>query len=474
MADSWDESWDEEEKLSQEELVTYGSILSEYFASDRYHRFEYERFLGKGIDGVTYLIKYKPQDTTNRVRSQSPKDQAGGIDLVLLSKPPASASASNRLTPGLPRQRLRGNGWNDDNRNTRIVLKIDMPAVAKFFHDDDEEDEEEEEEEENRCENEKNYLQLLQNCQHIVDLVQFPHDPLARTTSSLRAHLLSESNWFFEEYLENGTLTNFIERWLETCRTRRLPSTRLPNTLLWSIFLCLVKAVVAMAWPFQLRHDTPESCLLERPISNIQHNDIHDGNLMFGNETHQECHTRMPILKLIDFAAAETLEGDQTKKVGDEGPDPEGVSENIFAIGKTMAILVLPEQSRVLEQIIPERDRDAMSFVPFKMNQIASVGVELIPPNSCPGIDQDLKGLIIACLAREASDRPEILQLHTFVQRAARERDSTFYQNINNQYNEMQRQRGEVPRNLYDIQSEGVPYTRQIIDLLFTPPAGSA
>ncbi|KAI0862774.1 hypothetical protein F4860DRAFT_523109 [Xylaria cubensis] len=368
MADSWDESWDEEEKLSQEELVTYGSILSEYFASDRYHRFEYERFLGKGMDGVTYLIKYKPQDTNNRVRSQSPKDQAGGIDLVLLSKPPASAAASNRLTPGLPRQRLRGTGWNDDNRNTRIVLKIDMPAVAKFFHDDDEEDEDEEEEEENRCENEKNYLQLLQNCQHIVDLVQFPHDPLARTTSSLRAHLLSESNWFFEEYLESGTLTNFIERW----------------------------------------------------------------------------------------------------------PDPEGVSENIFAIGKTMAILVLPEQSRALEQIIPERDRDAMSFVPFKMNQIASVGVELIPPNSCPGIDQDLKGLIIACLAREASDRPEILQLHTFVQRAARERDSTFYQNINNQYNEMQRQRGEVPRNLYDIQSEGVPYTRQIIDLLFTPPAGNA
>ncbi|TRX89562.1 hypothetical protein FHL15_009471 [Xylaria flabelliformis] len=407
MAESWDESWDEEEKLSEEELVTYGSILSGYFASDRYHQFEYERFLGKGMDGVTYLIRYKTQDTNNRVRSQSPKDQGGGIDLVLLSKPPASASASNRLNPSLSKQRSRGTGWNDDNRNRRIVLKIDMPAVARFFHDEDDEDEEEEEEE-NRCENERNYLQKVE-----------------------RSQISSSGGWKRAE--------------LGACPQLGY------LTLCFGAYFSA--AVVAMAWPLQLRHDTPESCLLEKPISNIQHNDIHDGN---------------------HFAAAETLEGDQTKKVGDDGPDPIGVSENIFSIGKTMAILVLPEQSRALEQIIPERDRDAMSFVPFKMNQIASVGVELIPPNSCPGIDQDLKGLIIACLARAVSDRPGILQLHTFVQQAARERDSTYYQSMNNRYTEIQRQRGEVPRNLYDIQSETVPYTRQIIDLLFTPPAGNA
>ncbi|KAI1738400.1 hypothetical protein F4680DRAFT_450153 [Xylaria scruposa] len=136
-----------------------------------------------------------------------------------------------------------------------------------------------------------------------------------------------------------------------------------------------------------------------------------------------------------------------------------------------MAILVLPEQACILEQIIPERDQDAMSFMPFQMNQIASVAVELIPNDVCPGIDKDLKGLIIACMAKASGDRPKILELHEFVRQAANDRDITYYQSMNDQENERRRQNGQQPRDLYNVRSETEQYTNQIIDILFTPPA---
>ncbi|KAI0555020.1 hypothetical protein F4679DRAFT_579364 [Xylaria curta] len=136
-----------------------------------------------------------------------------------------------------------------------------------------------------------------------------------------------------------------------------------------------------------------------------------------------------------------------------------------------MAILASPEQSRVLEQIIPERDQAAMSFVPFQMNQIASVAVELIPDGSCPGIDKNLKGLIIACIARAASDRPKILDLHEFVRQAANDRDVTYYQSMNDQGNERRPGNGQQPRDLYNTRLETEQYTSRIIDILFTPPA---
>ncbi|KAI0455396.1 hypothetical protein F5B21DRAFT_503452 [Xylaria acuta] len=441
--------------LADQQLLEYGHVLSSYFSDDKGHRFMYEKFLGRGKDGVTYLIISRPQYTAisapTRARSQSPPrnpDQPAEdlIDpeipdddlLALLPKSPASSSERPRTAPNPPKQLWRGIGWDDDSRGNRIVLKIDLLGVGSFFgiefvssnySDAD-----------NNCEKEKRYLQHFRNCQHVVKLVAIPDDPLARTSSSLRAHLLSESNWFFEEYLENGSLSNFIEKLLEAHRKKGLTPVRLPNRLLWSIFFCLVKMVVAMAWPNQPQRDTPESCLLDKPISSIQHNDIHEGNLMFGN-----------------------------------GPVPEGVSDNIFAIGKTMAILMSPDKwDQFGSDIYPERPQTAQSFVPFLMNAIESVAVELVHHDSCPWIDNDLKTLVIACLASEPDNRPGILELHEYVRQAVKYKDGAYYQSLNDQENERRRQANLQPRDIYDVSLETEDYIKHIIDdLMLTPPTAN-
>ncbi|KAI1757372.1 hypothetical protein F4782DRAFT_478307 [Xylaria castorea] len=105
------------------------------------------------------------------------------------------------------------------------------------------------------------------------------------------------------------------------------------------------------------------------------------------------------------------------------------------------------------------------------VNEIESVAVELAHPASCLGIDNDMRLLIIACLASAPSNRPGILELHEFVQQAVNDRDNTYYQNLNDRENELRRQENLPPRNIYDVSSETKDYIRQITnDLMLTPP----
>ncbi|RYC65942.1 hypothetical protein CHU98_g251 [Xylaria longipes] len=453
--------WSSDDKigqgLSNEKLLEYGLVLSSYFSADHEHRF---------------MPQYAAVSAPTRARSQSPprtpnQPEEDLIDpdipdddlLALLPKSPTSSSERPKTAPNPPKQRWRGIGWDDDSHGNRIVLKIDLLGVGTFFGNEFVSSNYSDAD--NNSEKEKRYLRVLQNCEHIVKLIAIPNDPLARTASTLQAHLLSQSNWFFEEYLENGSLSNFIEKFLEECKNKGLTPVRLPNRLLWSIFFCLVKMIVALAWPLQSSRDRPERCILKKPISSIQHNDIHEGNI--------------PILKLIDFAGADTMEDDRMKRIGDEGPAPEGVTDNIFAIGKTMAILVSPDQwDHFGSEIYPERPQTVQSFVPFMMNPIETVAVEIANPASCPGIDNDIKDIIIACLASEPGNRPTVLQLHEYVRQGVNDRDVAYYQNLNDQENERRRQLNLQPQDLYDISMETNEYIRQILDdIMLTPPSSN-
>ncbi|KAI0443809.1 hypothetical protein F4803DRAFT_513584 [Xylaria telfairii] len=108
------------------------------------------------------------------------------------------------------------------------------------------------------------------------------------------------------------------------------------------------------------------------------------------------------------------------------------------------------------------------------MNQIDSVAVELAHPASCPWIDNDMKQLIVACLASEPDNRPNILQLHEYVQQAVNYRDGMYYQSLNDQENERRQQANLQPRDTYDVSLETEDNIRRIIDdLMLTPPTNN-
>ncbi|KAI1873694.1 uncharacterized protein JN550_002963 [Neoarthrinium moseri] len=139
------------------------------------------------------------------------------------------------------------------------------------------------------------------------------------------------------EWLEHGTLGDFITR----IRTRPKP---LPNRLLWRFLGCLVRIVIAMAYPPDRPPPVGSSQRSEalnyirvgeaaRP-SLLQHNDLHDSN------TDME-HNITPILKLIDFGSAvelPSLDGDPLY----------GVRSNLMDVGFGNAFVLDERQPRSL------------------------------------------------------------------------------------------------------------------------------
>ncbi|KAI0123526.1 hypothetical protein BJ170DRAFT_86746 [Xylariales sp. AK1849] len=124
-------------------------------------------------------------------------------------------------------------------------------------------------------------------------------DPLA---SSSKSGGLGQT-YLIMEYLENGTLTQLLER---------MAGQLLPNRLLWSLFLCITRAYVAMAYPLQVSEngEPQQEVLLNQAPSALAHNDMHGRNLMFGpRRPHQLEHSIVPSLKLIDLGSAREVTG---------------------------------------------------------------------------------------------------------------------------------------------------------------------
>ncbi|TGJ85432.1 hypothetical protein E0Z10_g3308 [Xylaria hypoxylon] len=156
--------------------------------------------------------------------------------------------------------------------------------------------------------NETKWLRRLQWAEHIVTPLKLDPGPLAIPRREGGRLIFFGRSYFFIEYLENGTLDALL------FKRRAAGLGRLPNRILWSIFLC------PMAYPpFRIRnrrgpkHKSRE--LLPSPFydpGNLVHTDMNLGNLMFGEvgEPPPEEpplaaeHHLVPIVKLIDFGDA--------------------------------------------------------------------------------------------------------------------------------------------------------------------------
>ncbi|KAI1205885.1 uncharacterized protein F4807DRAFT_464346 [Annulohypoxylon truncatum] len=136
--------------------------------------------------------------------------------------------------------------------------------------------------------NEIQSLHALQHAEHIVDVLTISDNPLEPDRQGQGGLHIP---FIILEYVENGTLELFIQR---------IGGAILPNRFLWRLFLCMVRACVAMAYP--PAQGRKEETVASAQPSALVHWDMHNRNFMFGAilGNYQE-HLLVPILKLIDF-----------------------------------------------------------------------------------------------------------------------------------------------------------------------------
>ncbi|KAI0024014.1 kinase-like domain-containing protein [Xylariomycetidae sp. FL0641] len=200
------------------------------------------------------------------------------------------------------------------------------------------------------------------------------------------------------EYLQNGNLLRLFER----ANTLNI---LLPNRLLWSFFLCLVRACVAMAYPLEAPEGTPtrlETIPADgREPLNLFHNDLHPGNIMVGGtDARFPEHSFAPVMKFIDFG--------QAKDAGEIS----GTNDNVLRVSQ-----------RVIELITRQLCRNQ----PAVWNGTATRAGDILPPadgrpDPYPDLDPELRGLLARCLAEDHAARPTLAQMLATTERAVREK----------------------------------------------------
>ncbi|KAI1362616.1 kinase-like domain-containing protein [Xylaria arbuscula] len=235
-------------------------------------------------------------------------------------------------------------------------------------------------------ENERKWLSVLRTAQHVVNLLYIFRGPQPDGTGIENAFMILE-------YLENGSLAQFAER---TGREA------IPNRILWSIFLCLTRACIALAWPAQ--GDEPEIPTNAVPQA-LAHWDMHGDNLLFARMTGDPVeHAIIPMLKLIDFDNSGLVEVDEDEDLEAiqlfdngilqlgrfrtrRGQRNRGTDMNVLDMGLTMARMIAKERALELD--------DCRAFMQY----------------AHPMLDQELHLLILRCLAVDPRNRPTLEEL---------------------------------------------------------------
>ncbi|KAI1344468.1 hypothetical protein F5Y15DRAFT_424613 [Xylariaceae sp. FL0016] len=194
------------------------------------------------------------------------------------------------------------------------------------------------------------------------------------------------------EYLNNHTFSYIISRAVEM-------NAHLPNRILWSFFLCLVRACVALAYPPGVREGQPAALETipddgQEPAGLI-HNDLNLGNIIVGDVSPEiPEHSLVPVVKLIDFGAAYQ--------------HGRGSSRNLFDISVAMLYLI----ARGMPSPLPQAEYDGAK----------TEAGEIVPDGggaNYPTLDHDLRDLLARCLSVDSKRRPDLRTMLEETQRGA-------------------------------------------------------
>ncbi|KAI8635452.1 kinase-like domain-containing protein [Xylariaceae sp. FL1651] len=249
------------------------------------------------------------------------------------------------------------------------------------------------------------------------------------------------------EMLENGDLSNFIVRVREH-------NQKVPITVLWRFFLCLVRMCIGLAYPpASLRENNNVPGPITERVPNrlkdnpkrMVHFDIDPKNIFVGDVLTGE-HSVSPLLKLGDFGLATEIEPDSTdtyyelfRNYGKRGfYAPEqfcadwnyiqptmhllmnheiagnyGWHTNVWGIGLTMETLITlcyPQQ--------PPHPVATSLKPPEGKSRYDSYGVHLLS-EEYSRVDHDLLAAVIRCQAHLPADRPPLHELEKYVSECA-------------------------------------------------------
>ncbi|KAK7943975.1 uncharacterized protein PG986_013088 [Apiospora aurea] len=218
------------------------------------------------------------------------------------------------------------------------------------------------------------------------------------------------------EYLEMGS---FEQLWNRCIQAR----VRVPNRVLWSIMLCLIRGLIAFAWPPRgsaLQAETIERVPPGVRPDIIAHNDLHVGNLMFGSmQPDVREHSLVPQLKIIDLGLADSAEQKRGPRDSDNFNEYQGSHSNM----KDMAEIML--------RLITNWAGSPPMFQPpaicsgFETDAILlwEAGAD----QRYPRLDEALRRLIGRMMARNFKDRPLLEDILYIAEEAVRTRTADYY-----------------------------------------------
>ncbi|KAI1733832.1 kinase-like domain-containing protein [Xylaria scruposa] len=187
------------------------------------------------------------------------------------------------------------------------------------------------------------------------------------------------------EYIENGDMLSLFQRMFDD-------DVHLPNRMLWSLYLCLIRACIGMAYPIGRPIGSPP--ILETipddgtPPQGITHNDIASRNIMLGIGDGLDEHHLGHVFKLIDFGEADIM------------PNPNmGPQINLRAISVYIAFFI---------NMADISQRQVVNYKGF-----GTQAGQLLPQSwgdPYPWLDPDLAGLIAECMYVDLENRPTLQQ----------------------------------------------------------------
>ncbi|KAI1777214.1 kinase-like domain-containing protein [Hypoxylon cercidicola] len=273
------------------------------------------------------------------------------------------------------------------------------------------------------------------------------------------------------DWIGNGTVKDLIAKRSDW----RQP---LPNRVLWRLFLCLCRMLIAMAWPSNGPPGAPREVeLLSSPDPNgnrptksgLVHGDLNIQNILVGNLDQRE-HSLVNTLMLIDFGNARTLDVDQAE---------EAVKSNMANMGEIMFQLIgggfiRKSQSSNMKVTVGGQDKIIRSWARdldgLSPTYEVPADTMALHRDSMENLDPDLKSLVVQCLAVAPVNRPDLETLVEEVERNVDSKTATSYASYKYKNNETDNAAiyEQVERN---VDADAARSNRRLPALDAAPPA---
>ncbi|RYP60218.1 hypothetical protein DL769_008207 [Monosporascus sp. CRB-8-3] len=280
-----------------------------------------------------------------------------------------------------------GNGGAAQRNDTQLTRKV----IVKVAFDADSDA---------SIANEAAHLTAVRGAEHIVRLLY--EGPTA-------AHALSRRT-LVEDLEEHGDWETILGRFIAAGR-------RIPNRILWGVFLCLTRAVIGMAYPRGADADAPparEEMQDGRAPSTLAHQDITLKNVVVGSWDKTDPEHRFSPITKANFGNATLLPADA------EFGDKVGYLDNIDQIGRAMLWLAIGHRGYEIEDVeIPklgDDDNDNGHGDDGEQAEQRPPALRTIQSRTHPhlidgSIAEDLRTTIRRCRAVDRAQRPGLGEL---------------------------------------------------------------